>query len=240
MASREDQTRAYKHSWTDSSLKARTSIVCLLCYVFRPSCMTMDIRNWTRNIMIRYPRPSTRCLKGFGHSSGEKWRQGRPKLLGPHNGTKEELAPVGPKNRKETKEGADLKSLEEMWGHAPLTLEEILSYPSPRHQKKFWLRKATSTEETKEVEVQEKGMQRIIRLFDDLRVIAAQLMLLEVIENGNIAPKTTVVEGVEKVIPSTTAEEKAEKRLELNSKGHKKGEVKEMQTLYMMIYSGSS
>ncbi|GJX80477.1 hypothetical protein Tco_0328626, partial [Tanacetum coccineum] len=33
--------------------------------------------------------------------------------------------------------------------------------------------------------------------------------LWEVIENGNTAPKTTVVEGVEKVIPPTTAKEKA-------------------------------
>ncbi|GJU36257.1 hypothetical protein Tco_1184611 [Tanacetum coccineum] len=38
--------------------------------------------------------------------------------------------------------------------------------------------------------------------------------LWEVIENGNTAPKTTVVEGVEKVMPPTTAEEKAQKRLE--------------------------
>ncbi|GJV09236.1 hypothetical protein Tco_1346892 [Tanacetum coccineum] len=38
--------------------------------------------------------------------------------------------------------------------------------------------------------------------------------LWEVIENGNSAPKTTVVEGVEKVIPPTTVEEKAQKRLE--------------------------
>ncbi|GKE45517.1 ribonuclease H-like domain-containing protein [Tanacetum coccineum] len=37
----------------------------------------------------------------------------------------------------------------------------------------------------------------------------------EVIENGNSAPKTTVVEGVKKVIPPTTVEEKAQKRLEV-------------------------
>ncbi|GJY66916.1 hypothetical protein Tco_0469154 [Tanacetum coccineum] len=41
--------------------------------------------------------------------------------------------------------------------------------------------------------------------------------LWEVIENGNSAPKTTVVEGVEKVIPPTTIEEKAQKRLEVKS-----------------------
>ncbi|GJX52861.1 hypothetical protein Tco_0281230 [Tanacetum coccineum] len=34
-------------------------------------------------------------------------------------------------------------------------------------------------------------------------------ILWEVIEYGNSAPKTTVVEGVEKIIPPTTAEEKA-------------------------------
>ncbi|GJX85441.1 putative reverse transcriptase domain-containing protein [Tanacetum coccineum] len=37
-------------------------------------------------------------------------------------------------------------------------------------------------------------------------------------ENGNTAPKTTVVEGVEKVIPPTTAEEKAQKRLEVKAR----------------------
>ncbi|GKE39242.1 hypothetical protein Tco_1462647 [Tanacetum coccineum] len=38
--------------------------------------------------------------------------------------------------------------------------------------------------------------------------------LWEVIENRNTAPKTTVMEGVEKVMPPTTVEEKAQKRLE--------------------------
>ncbi|GJS47465.1 hypothetical protein Tco_0597586 [Tanacetum coccineum] len=41
--------------------------------------------------------------------------------------------------------------------------------------------------------------------------------LWEVIENGNSTPKTTVVEGVEKVIPPTTAEEKATRRLEVKA-----------------------
>ncbi|GKE74064.1 hypothetical protein Tco_1536105 [Tanacetum coccineum] len=40
----------------------------------------------------------------------------------------------------------------------------------------------------------------------------------EVIENGNSAPKTTVMEGVEKVIPPTTAEEKATRRLEVKAR----------------------
>ncbi|GJX15068.1 hypothetical protein Tco_0206826 [Tanacetum coccineum] len=42
--------------------------------------------------------------------------------------------------------------------------------------------------------------------------------LWEVIENENSAPKTTVVEGVEKVIPPTTIEEKAYKRLEVKAR----------------------
>ncbi|GKG02090.1 hypothetical protein Tco_0306795, partial [Tanacetum coccineum] len=42
--------------------------------------------------------------------------------------------------------------------------------------------------------------------------------LWEVIENGNTTPKTTVMEGVEKVIPPTTAKEKAQKRLEVKAK----------------------
>ncbi|GJS34003.1 putative ribonuclease H-like domain-containing protein [Tanacetum coccineum] len=42
--------------------------------------------------------------------------------------------------------------------------------------------------------------------------------LWEVIENGNTAPKTTVVEGVKKVMPPTTAEEKAQKRLEVKAR----------------------
>ncbi|GKB50247.1 putative ribonuclease H-like domain-containing protein [Tanacetum coccineum] len=42
--------------------------------------------------------------------------------------------------------------------------------------------------------------------------------LWEVIENGNTAPKTTLVEGVKKVIPPTTTEEKAQRRLELKVK----------------------
>ncbi|GKC12901.1 putative ribonuclease H-like domain-containing protein, partial [Tanacetum coccineum] len=41
---------------------------------------------------------------------------------------------------------------------------------------------------------------------------------IKVIENGNIAPKTTVVEGVEKVLPPITTEEKAQKRLEVKAR----------------------
>ncbi|GJV99768.1 hypothetical protein Tco_1555020 [Tanacetum coccineum] len=42
--------------------------------------------------------------------------------------------------------------------------------------------------------------------------------LWEVIENGNTAPKTTVMKGVEKVMPPTTAEEKVQKRLEVKAR----------------------
>ncbi|GJT81134.1 hypothetical protein Tco_1055476 [Tanacetum coccineum] len=62
------------------------------------------------------------------------------------------------------------------------------------------------------------------RLLDNLRVTAAQYIqmvdyaLWEVIENGNTTPKTILVEGVEKVIPPTTAEEKAQRRLELQAR----------------------
>ncbi|GJU64614.1 ribonuclease H-like domain-containing protein [Tanacetum coccineum] len=42
--------------------------------------------------------------------------------------------------------------------------------------------------------------------------------LWEVIDNGNTAPKTTVVKVVEKVMPPTTAEEKAQKRLEVKAR----------------------
>ncbi|GJR17347.1 hypothetical protein Tco_0965874 [Tanacetum coccineum] len=42
--------------------------------------------------------------------------------------------------------------------------------------------------------------------------------LWEVIENGATLPKTTVVEGVEKVMPITSAEDKAQRRLEVKAR----------------------
>ncbi|GJV40796.1 putative ribonuclease H-like domain-containing protein [Tanacetum coccineum] len=42
--------------------------------------------------------------------------------------------------------------------------------------------------------------------------------LWEVIDNGNSAPRTIVVEGVEKVMPPTIAKEKAQKRLEVKAR----------------------
>ncbi|GJW72153.1 hypothetical protein Tco_0129070 [Tanacetum coccineum] len=41
--------------------------------------------------------------------------------------------------------------------------------------------------------------------------------LWEVIENGNSAPKTKLAEGVETILPPTTVEEKAQKRLEMKA-----------------------
>ncbi|GKD98942.1 hypothetical protein Tco_1382839, partial [Tanacetum coccineum] len=48
-------------------------------------------------------------------------------------------------------------------------------------------------------------------------VVAFKVPMLKP-ENGNTAPKTIVVEGVEKVIPPTTTEEKAQKRLEVKAR----------------------
>ncbi|GJS34389.1 ribonuclease H-like domain-containing protein [Tanacetum coccineum] len=42
--------------------------------------------------------------------------------------------------------------------------------------------------------------------------------LWDVIEYGNSAPKTKIVEGVETIIPPTTVEEKAQKRLEMKAR----------------------
>ncbi|GJU57422.1 hypothetical protein Tco_1235188 [Tanacetum coccineum] len=50
------------------------------------------------------------------------------------------------------------------------------------------------------------------------RIKMIDYALWEVIENGNTVPKTTVVEGVEKVMPPTTAKEKAQKRLEVKAR----------------------
>ncbi|GJT49468.1 ribonuclease H-like domain-containing protein [Tanacetum coccineum] len=69
----------------------------------------------------------------------------------------------------------------------------------------------------------------IKRVLDDLRVTAAKLMLLvykllllvfrvNAAENGNAPPITKLVEGVEIIIAPATAEEKAQKRLELKAK----------------------
>ncbi|GKF20879.1 hypothetical protein Tco_0069517, partial [Tanacetum coccineum] len=46
---------------------------------------------------------------------------------------------------------------------------------------------------------------------DSAHIVAASKVPMLKPENGNIAPKTTVMEGVEIVIPPTTAEEKAQR-----------------------------
>ncbi|GKE92206.1 hypothetical protein Tco_1573301 [Tanacetum coccineum] len=53
---------------------------------------------------------------------------------------------------------------------------------------------------------------------ESIHIVAASKFPMLKSENGNIAPKTTVVEGVEKVMPPTTAEEKAQKRLEVKAR----------------------
>ncbi|GJQ91934.1 hypothetical protein Tco_0003073 [Tanacetum coccineum] len=61
-----------------------------------------------------------------------------------------------------------------------------------------------------EFELWRMGIEQYIQMID--------FALWEVIENGNTASKTTVVEGVGKVMPPTTAEEKAQKRLEMKAR----------------------
>ncbi|GJX45763.1 hypothetical protein Tco_0262439 [Tanacetum coccineum] len=53
---------------------------------------------------------------------------------------------------------------------------------------------------------------------DSVHMVAASKVSMLKPENGNTTPKTTLVEGVEKVIPPTTAEEKAQRRLELKAR----------------------
>ncbi|GKC33655.1 hypothetical protein Tco_1046039 [Tanacetum coccineum] len=53
---------------------------------------------------------------------------------------------------------------------------------------------------------------------DSAHMVAASKVLMLKPENGNTAPKIIVVEGVEKVIPPITAEEKAQKRLEMKAR----------------------
>ncbi|GJR61544.1 ribonuclease H-like domain-containing protein [Tanacetum coccineum] len=66
-------------------------------------------------------------------------------------------------------------------------------------------------------------MNKMISLLEDMdsesaHMVAASKVPMLKPENGNSAPKTTVMEGVEKIIPSTIAEEKAQKRLEVKAR----------------------
>ncbi|GJR03633.1 hypothetical protein Tco_0526617 [Tanacetum coccineum] len=56
------------------------------------------------------------------------------------------------------------------------------------------------------------------RMLIELYIQMIDYALWEVIENGKTAPKTTIVEGVEKVMAPTTAEEKVQKRLEVKAR----------------------
>ncbi|GJV46474.1 ribonuclease H-like domain-containing protein [Tanacetum coccineum] len=53
---------------------------------------------------------------------------------------------------------------------------------------------------------------------DSAHMVAASKVPMLKPENGNTAPKTTVVEGVEKVMPPKIAEEKAQKRFEVKAR----------------------
>ncbi|GJZ93754.1 putative ribonuclease H-like domain-containing protein [Tanacetum coccineum] len=97
------------------------------------------------------------------------------------------------------------------------------------------VQKATKGKESKEVALIEKPYYRNklqkyhsarsnkISLLEDMdsesaHMVAASKVPMLKPENGNTAPKTTVVEGVKKVIPPTTTEEKAQKRLEVKAR----------------------
>ncbi|GJW10429.1 hypothetical protein Tco_1576256 [Tanacetum coccineum] len=61
-----------------------------------------------------------------------------------------------------------------------------------------------------EYEIWRMGIEQYIQMID--------YALWEVIENGATFPKTTIVEGVVTVMPITTAEEKAQRRLEVKAR----------------------
>ncbi|GKB72348.1 hypothetical protein Tco_0933760 [Tanacetum coccineum] len=62
------------------------------------------------------------------------------------------------------------------------------------------------------------AMVRVTAAKQKLYIQMIDYALWEVMENGNTAPKTIVVKGVEKVLPLTTIEEKAHKRLEVKAR----------------------
>ncbi|GJU89768.1 hypothetical protein Tco_1302191 [Tanacetum coccineum] len=53
---------------------------------------------------------------------------------------------------------------------------------------------------------------------DSAHMVAASKVAMLKPENGNTTPKTTVVEGVKKVMPPTTTKEKAQKILEVKAR----------------------
>ncbi|GJY57110.1 hypothetical protein Tco_0456225 [Tanacetum coccineum] len=74
---------------------------------------------------------------------------------------------------------------------------------------KWWLHQKCLVKQVK-YELWRMRMEQYIRMID--------YSLWEVIENGNAPPITKVVEGVETIIAPTTAEEKAQRRLELKAR----------------------
>ncbi|GKA22547.1 hypothetical protein Tco_0708509 [Tanacetum coccineum] len=75
---------------------------------------------------------------------------------------------------------------------------------------------------------------------DSAHIVAASKVPMLKPDNGNNAPKTTVVKGVEKVMPPTTAEEKAQKRLEVKARSTKKTQRNLLKQQYENFTSSSS
>ncbi|GKB25574.1 hypothetical protein Tco_0864975 [Tanacetum coccineum] len=71
---------------------------------------------------------------------------------------------------------------------------------------------------TSKVPILKPGEYELWRIRMEQYIQMVDYALWEVIENGNIAPKSTLVEGVEKVIHPTTTEEKAQRRLKLKAR----------------------
>ncbi|GKE79534.1 hypothetical protein Tco_1545654 [Tanacetum coccineum] len=71
---------------------------------------------------------------------------------------------------------------------------------------------------TSKVPMLKPGEYELWRIRMEQYIQMVDYALWEVIENGNTAPKTTLVEGVEKVIPPITTKEKAQRRLELKAR----------------------
>ncbi|GKA30778.1 hypothetical protein Tco_0717083 [Tanacetum coccineum] len=106
----------------------------------------------------------------------------------------------------------------------PLSLTEvnhhvrnIAEYMLAR-EKMMW-KKEYEYETAKEFKIYSSGInkwyQSLLRSFEQEETAFTHK---EVIENGNSAPKAKLVEGVETIIAPTTAEEKAQKRLELKAR----------------------
>ncbi|GJR43916.1 hypothetical protein Tco_1312019 [Tanacetum coccineum] len=89
-------------------------------------------------------------------------------------------------------------------------IKSLLKVTAAKNLHIWWLHPRFQCSNLVSFDVKRMRIEQYIQMID--------YALWEVIENGNTAPKTTVVEGVEKVIPPTTAEEKAQKRLEVKAR----------------------